>query len=387
MKSRLLIAIVVSVVVFSFAPQSSAQTPTVPLGGSKLDSGESVVAPARKLAPEFYSLYTGPTGAFTELGAISTRTGFESFVSTLGDLGPWPGPTPPQSPDSFVLPSPFGLAFDVDGSIYAIVSWLDLGTDTLLPAPGWSRLAKVDEGTGAVTYLGAPIPLHFAGPDMDACGNLYATGFTVGAPETYDPTMGTFNPPYIFGDSYLHRIDKYTGADTTVGDTGKTHWMDLAFDSEGRLWATTENELWQLDTETGAATFITPIYGVPQYDIPGVDPADWGWMEVMSIAFDEHDNLWGTAIKGFSPDLGNSPVLEIDTHTGATTLVGYTDKPFNHGGDFRPAKVTVCHRKKGRYDTIRIDLDDLPAHRAHGDIVPGTDGYGCECPAGNARID
>jgi hypothetical protein len=111
-------------------------------------------------------------------------------------------------------------------------------------------------------------------------------------------------------------------------------------------------------------------------------------MEVMSIAFDENDNLWGTATKGFSPDMGNSPVLKIDTQTGATTLVGYTNKPFNHGGDIKPSKVTVCHKKgKGRYETIRIDLDFLPAHRAHGDIVPGTAGYGCQCPAGEASLD
>jgi outer membrane protein assembly factor BamB len=169
--------------------------------------------------------------------------------------------------------------------------------------------------------------MHFAGPEMDDKGNIYATGFIEGPPETGG------QPELIFGDTYLYRINKRTGVATRVGNTGRADWMDLAFDSKGRLWATTDNMLYQLDTKTGAAKFITNITGVPQTNIPDMPPEDWPYMEVMTIAFDANDVLWATGIKGFVIYLGNSPVMRIDTKTGKATVVGYTNKGYNHGGD------------------------------------------------------
>ena len=178
--------------------------------------------------------------------------------------------------------------------------------------------------------------MNFAGPAIDGCGDFYVTGFQV--PE----------PPFLFGDSNLYRVNKHTGDLILVGDTGRTDWMDLDFDKKGKLWATTKNELYLLDTETGASTFVTSIYGVPHSDIPGTCAEDWPGMEVMSIAFDKNDVLWATAMKGFSNCLdNNSPVMSIDTGTGVATIVGYTgDTPFiggyNHGGDIVGTKGGGC---------------------------------------------
>ena len=180
----------------------------------------------------------------------------------------------------------------------------------------------------------------------------------------------------------VYRFDKYTGEKTRVGDTGRADWMDLAFDSKGRLWATTDNKLYLLDPQTGASTFVTDIYGVPNTDIPGTCEADWPYMEVMSIAFDDKDVLYATAMRGMSicTDV-NTPVMTVDVATGIATLIGYTNQPYNHGGDIMPKMVKVAHRTAGgTYTCISINLSDLPAHLAHGDYVPGTGGHPCTCP-------
>ncbi|MDH3196930.1 MAG: hypothetical protein OEO21_01685 [Candidatus Krumholzibacteria bacterium] len=293
---------------------------------------------------------------------IDTQTGLGTSVCVF-DIAPHP-----EYPEAFF--TPYGLAFDLDGTMYTLVNWFDGVQDHSM-----TRLAKVDRETCSLTYIGEPYPINMAGPEIDACGNVYATGFTVGPPETGGV------PTYVWGDSYLYRIDKYTGEATRIGDTGHTEWMDLDFDSQGRLWATFANDLYLLDTQTGASTFVTHVTGVPQDDVPGVCPEDWPWMEIMSIAFDQKDVLWATAMKGFSwCDEVDAPVMRVDVDTGVATVVGYTNQGYNHGGDIPPARVRVCHRTgNGRYVPITVDLASLPAHRAHGDNVPGVDGNDCNC--------
>ena len=265
--------------------------------------------------PQYYSF--AETNDFSEgflnLIKIDTRTGGATTIWKLGIS---------NDPVTGEVLSPFGLTFDVDGSMYTIISWLDF-----IEGHQKSRLARVDFKTGAVTYIGSFIPLHFAGPEMDKHGHIYATSFTVG-----DPAGG---PPFLFGDNSLYRFDRITGAATRIGNTGRGDWMDLAFDSKGRLWATTKNKLFVLNTRTGAASFVKNITGVPNTDqhIPGIPAEDWPFMEVMSIAFDEHDVLWATAMRGFSAALGNGLVLRINVDTGRAHIVGYTNASYNHGGD------------------------------------------------------
>lgn len=293
---------------------------------------------------------------------LDTRTGLGALGARV-DYGPSYGS--------------FGLTFDLDGTCYAMMAFLN--------GENASYLARVDTRTGITTpvNLGNSYDIIFAGPDIDSRGNLYVTGFTVGPPE--DPG----NPAW-WGGYDLWRVDKATGALTRVGDTRVGtggafggEWMDLAFDSQDRLWTTTRNKLFLLDTTDGHSTFIRDIVGVPTDDIPGDEcPDDWQYMEIMNIAFDENDVLWGSAIRGFSPCSGfkNAPVLRIDVNSGQATVVGYAQTGGqNHGGDIMPNMVTVCHRGK----RIRISMDALPAHLAHGDVVPGTVGYDWNsCPGG-----
>jgi hypothetical protein len=154
--------------------------------------------------------------------------------------------------------------------------------------------------------------------------------------------------------------------------------MDLAFDSQNRLWTTTQNQLWIVDTQTGVGTFVPHIYGVPDADPPRN-------MEVMSIAFDKHDNLHATAMTTFWDDPNGSPAMKINTRTGQATLLDYTHQYYNHGGEIMPTRVTVVHimptkvtvahlMPNGHFKTVTIGIDAPPAHLAHGDYVPGTVG-------------
>jgi len=306
----------------------------------------STPAPAADTHPvpdQYYSFsWNFAAGMYSEFEQISMRDGYGSLIWSIGQPAGSPTPT--------------GLAFDVDGSMYTTLNVFGAPTDVQ------SQFARVDTLTGEVTLIGDPIPINTAGGDIDACGNYYATGFEV-------PALG-----YVWGDSNLYRINKTSGEPILIGDTGKTNWMDLAFDPDGTLWATTENELHTLDPNTGAATFVTEIHGVPN-----AAPPDF--MEVMSIAFDSKGDLYGTAMTTYYFDVDWSPVMKIDTKTGDTDLLGYTHQVYNHGGDIMPKFVKVAHRKgNGQYKCITIGIGDLPAHRAHGDYVPGTDGNSCDCP-------
>lgn len=267
----------------------------------------------------------------------------------------------------------FGYAFDLDGTVYAMMNFYN--------GQNASVLTRVDMSTGGVTpvNLGQVYDIIFAGGDIDRHGNLYQTGFTVGPPEFPDSASW-------WGGYSLWRVNKATGELEEVGDTRNGtggafagRWMDLAFDSQDRCWTTCSNKLFLLDTTDGHATFVTDITGVPQDYIPGDEcPEDWPYMEVMDIAFDQNDVLWGSAIRGFSWCYGftNAPVMRIDVNTGVATVVGYCETGVqNHGGDILPTRVIVAHRLPGgRYRNIDIPIEALPGHLAHGDYVPGTVG-------------
>ncbi len=356
-RATIAMAILAAVLIFGCAddpvPAPQTEQPTE----QRTDS-----PPANFLLPGFYS-FSGTDDfneGFLNLIRINPFTGRGTTIWKLGVA---------NTATEYLLP--FGLAFDVDGTMYAFISFADF-----VPGHQYSKLARVDSRTGAVTYIGGSIPLHFAGPDIDANGNLYVTGFTVGPPEGGDP--------WFFGDDVLYRVNKVTGVPTAIGHTGRTDWMDLAFDSQGRLWATTDNMLYQLNTSTGAATFVTNITGVPQTPIPGVTgipPEDWQYMEVMTIAFDDFGVLWATAMKGFSSGFGNGIVLRINPRNGRATYVGVTNTPYNHGGDIKPIRVRICHRLvNGAFSSLVVSMDALAAHLAHGDIVPGAAGNSCNCP-------
>ncbi|MCP4293880.1 MAG: hypothetical protein GY780_18780 [bacterium] len=259
-----------------------------------------------------------------------------------------------------------GLTFDVDGSVYIINNWLDGD-----PSDVDGELTKINMITGEFTVI-ADLENHFSGSEIDDCGNLYSVGF-----EPQGNNSGYYFSP-LYGDK-LCFIDKYSGDVTPIGlGTGLHDVMDLAFDSEGTLWATTENKLFTISLDDGVATWVCDITNVPPAPEGETNP-----MMIMSIAFDKHDRLFGTAMVGFCEicDPYHSPIMKIDSETGEGTLLGYSELGYNHGGDTKPHRVKVAHRnRQGEYSCRTISLRALPAHLAHGDYVPGTNGYDCECP-------
>jgi hypothetical protein len=256
-----------------------------------------------------------------------------------------------------------GLTFDLDGTVYIINNW-GFG-----PNPNLAELTRIDLNTGATTVI-AQINNHFCGSEIDACGNLYTVGFEPPNPPNYD-----FYHSPLYGDQ-LCIVDKYTGEVTPIGHTGLPDIMDLAFDSHGTLWATTQNNLYTLDLDTGLATYVSHITNVPP--APEGEPYE---MMIMSIAFDDRDVLYGTAMVGFCVvcDPMISPIMRINPHTGHGTVLGESVLGYNHGGDTMPTEVRIAHRQgHGRYRLMTIPLSALPAHLAHGDYVPGVGGHPCD---------
>lgn len=302
----------------------------------------------------YYSLfYTLDPEGYCDFRRINVHNGRAGDIVWKLHVEPYPG----QDPEA-LGPYVFGVTFDVDGTMYATLNLISFD-----PTKVESRLSRIDTKTGEVTIIGDPVPFNTAGSDIDACGNMYVCGFQVNH-------LG-----YIWGNSYLWRIDKATGEFTQIGDTGHTNWMDLAFDSHGTLWGTFDNELYTINTETGASTLVTPISNVPEAGPPH-------YQEVMSIAFDDHDVLYGTGLTTFWDPPDGSPVMRINTATGWATFIGYSMTQFaNHGGDIMPTKVRVAHRTDGGgFQCLEINMGDLPDHLAHGDYVPGTNGHSCDCP-------
>ena len=358
-RNNLWVPIAIVLVVCSCNVQNSPLQPASAPTFDAVGRGVGALA-ATALTPGGYYSFAWNEGIATygDLISIDKSSGLGTPMWTLSGQHAWV-PDPP----TLWGPSPVGLAFDVDGSMYTVI-----GSYYFEPENARSRFARIDAATGQLTYLGDPVPQNYCGPDMDSKGNFYVCAM-------YVPHLG-----YINGDGRLYRVDKTTGTFTQIGPVNVevTDWMDLAFDSHDQLWGTTQNKLFKIDTATGEITAVIPILGVPGDPPP---PPYTIMQEVMSIAFDANDVLYGTGMN-VEWDTGHgSPVMRIDTSTGQATVLGYTEQVYNHGGDIMPTKVRVCHvNGKGRYVPIRIGIESLADHQAHGDIVPGLNGAGCDCP-------
>lgn len=288
---------------------------------------KSVVGPAAILAPQslagspqtldggrghYYTFATNHDPAsetFSEFEEIDLKTGKGTILWSLG------ADVTGADPRGYACP--LGLAFDRDGSMYTVVDWVFGPTVT-------SQFARVNVRTGDVSYIGQPYPIHMSGPVSDRDGNLYAMGFSNGP---------NHQPPDVFiGDRYLYRINKRTGVATKIGDTGLRDIMDLSFDPSGRLYATTMNQLYVINTWTGASRKVADITGVPK-NACGIQ------LEVMSIEFDDCGTLYATAMEGFAVDcFDNSPFMTINPRTGEARVIGWTGQWYNHGGAFLPGR-------------------------------------------------
>jgi len=344
----------VSVVLVLTMPQLANAEALVILGDNVLqEDAESYPLGVSMMPPQYYTNYWTAVGMSIETIDVVRGVGVPFLDDVFLDEFPGKG---------FV--AGLGLTFDVDGSVYMINNWL-LGTNPYL-----AELTRIDLNTGETTVI-AEINNHFSGSEFDACGNLYSVGF-----QSPPPNDGFYFSP-LYGDK-LCRIDKYTGEVTPIGTgTGLPDVMDLAFDSQGTLWATTQNKLYTISLDDGSATEVADITNVPLAPVGETNP-----MMIMSIAFDKHDVLYGTAIVGFwVTDYTVAPIMRIDTETGEGTVLGYSELGYNHGGDTMPTAVRVAHQTgNGRYRCIMVNLSALPAHLAHGDYVPGSAGHSCECP-------
>jgi hypothetical protein len=191
------------------------------------------------------------------------------------------------------------MAFGVDGTLYGLAN--RKGTET---KSGLSQLVVVDRVTAQVTPVGFPNAIMLIAFDIGPDGTAYVAG--------------------RIGDPNLYSIDTTTGELTLIGDTGfvDEYLMDFAFDSLGTMWGTVANELYVIDTITGAAQHAVTIIGL---DAAMTDPA----ASIMGIMFDEFDVLYATAFSLIE----NSPLFIIDTVTGQATVAAQSEITIPHGGD------------------------------------------------------
>jgi hypothetical protein len=190
-------------------------------------------------------------------------------------------------------------AFDPHGTLYGMIQGFGA-------KGGMSQLAVINLQTGKATPVGFANPINAVALDFGPDGSAYVAGFE-------EPAFA------MKGDPNLYRIDTATGQLTSIGNTGINKIMDFAFDSSSTMWAITGNELYVINTSTGASEHMVSITGV---DTATNDPN----AEIMGIMYDENDVLYATAF------IEGSPLFKIDTNTGQATVVVQPGIFFPHGG-------------------------------------------------------
>jgi len=177
------------------------------------------------------------------------------------------------------------------------------------------------------------------------------------------------------------RIDPATGAGTVVGDTG-FNWNFRCVEVDptaGTLYATRDNELYTLDTTTGAATSVASISG------SSLDQAT-------AMAIDSTGHAYMTDIVGVG-------LFSLDLSTGAMTHLGDLGAPsFFQDLAFDSAGVLWAVKSGGGIYTIDIGAVTATFVRSSGsyggitfqrDLHVGTPycfgdvGSGTPCPCGN----
>ncbi|HLY29116.1 MAG TPA: hypothetical protein VKQ72_22415 [Aggregatilineales bacterium] len=196
------------------------------------------------------------------------------------------------------------LALSPSGTLYSMCG----------PLFGDEQLATIDPKTGRATLFGTAVPgLAVMSLDFASNGTLYAVGDCNPAPTTKECTPGS-DPNY----NSLYTVDVKTGAFTRVGATGAPQFfMDLAFDSNGKLYGVTTTLgssmvpaiLYSIDPATGKATKIVNLVGSNS---------------LMGLAFGPDGKLYAT-------DYAKNPGLYlIDMTTGFETAIAAL--PFGPSG-------------------------------------------------------
>jgi streptogramin lyase len=194
--------------------------------------------------------------------------------------------------------STYAAAFTPDGTLWTVTNAFTNGA---------SQLARIDLNTGVATPVGAPDPSATGtlALEADAAGNLYAANL---------------------GNGNLYRVDTALGTFTLIGSAG-TDVRDLDFDNTGVLWGSNfNNQLFTINTLTGARTVVTTITGVTG--------------PVMSLMTDPLSGL-------LYASTWNSPtaLYIVNRATGQATQVGPGLSPITQvvGGDFEPLSVDRGH--------------------------------------------
>jgi len=143
----------------------------------------------------------------TRLGTIDPATGVGTDIGPFGTTQTW------------------AAAFDTDGTLYTLIDGFS----------GNAVLATVHLATGTASTVGTGIGTNMISLEVAADGTMYGIGYI---------------------DRLLYQISQATGTATPIGDTGISFNMDLAFDSAGVLYATVGNNIWTIDTSTGASTLL-----------------------------------------------------------------------------------------------------------------------------------
>jgi hypothetical protein len=171
--------------------------------------------------------------------------------------------------------------------------------------PALAQLAKIDLATGAETLVGSGAlgqNLYVMGMTSSRNGVLYAAG-------DFTPTSPTFNS--------LYTIDKTTGLATRIGSFGvgsamSAFIMSLSFDPSGRLFGASQHSIYRIDPTSGAATKVVDIVGATR---------------VMGLAFDQQGKLFAS---DFIPLPTGSTIYTVDLATGQFTPLIHTGIAFVH---------------------------------------------------------
>jgi hypothetical protein len=289
----------------------SAEQPrdTTVVGDTGIPFGESLLTGGTYLDNDFSTLYAL---SFDNNGlyAVSTIDGHSDFIATASGLA--------SSSISGMKQDP------LSGIVYV---------STLPPdASGTSLLWTIDTAT-AVTTLVGPISNSIAIIDIafNSLGQLYGVDIATDA---------------------LVAIDKATGAGSVVGSIGfnANYASGLAFDLEtdALYFLTVEDfggfnvfqEMWAIDTTTGAATLLSPVSTTPgeiQLDAFAIAHAPTACASVGEIPWLALDVTAGTTVPGQTSNV----VLTAHTDGLATGLHEATLCVYSNDATQRRVSVTV----------------------------------------------
>ena len=188
--------------------------------------------------------------------------------------------------------------------------------------------------SGTLTSLGVSSGLHQGG-DFDATGTFYATlspatlitvDPATGVETTVAPITGVTPTQIITGmawcdatgtmflgttdvvaTSELYSLNLATGAATFIGVIGQSGLIAIACDCDGNMYSVdfVSDDLWSIDTGTGAGTAIGPT----GFDLNFAQDAD----------FNPNDGIMYLA--AYNLTTGSGQFRSVDLGTGATTLL------------------------------------------------------------------